>query len=200
MRREENPDGTERQKEVSFRILEIKRNHHDGKNLIVIAMKVDDDDYELSFLMDSFSATFFPEFKEIDRYAGMGGYKYIFNFLMSVNSKIKYFSEVHMKNKTKDDFQTDEEEWWMDLHKLNSEEKFNNWVKKNKDYLSQQDLSGFDNDMIEEVVGYFNKRKEFIKPTFEEETVSLNELLERAIDKEDYEEAAKIREKIKTIK
>lgn len=195
MRREKNPDGTERQKSVSFRILEIKRKHYEDKNLISIAMKVDDDEYKGSFLVNNFNVIFFPEFKELDKYSGMGGFKFMHNFLIGVSSKVKYFSEIHLKESP--NFETDEEEWWMSSSNSDADEIFNDWISKNEDYLSQQDLEGFDNDMIDEVVKYFKKREKFIKPEFEKDEVSLSQMLEEAIKTEDYEKAIKIREQLK---
>jgi len=208
--KDENSNGTERQKEVSFRILGIKRKHYEKKDLVNIEMKVDDDKYKMSFLLDNYHVIFFPEFKEIDKYGGVGGFRILSNFLQSISNKTKYYSDIHMKKGKKGEYETYEREWWMAKKEKGetseSDNDFNRWVKNNADYLTQYDLSKFDNDMIDEVVQYIKVRDGFVKPEFvktsikeEEDIVSLREMLENAISVEDYEKAVRIREKIKLI-
>jgi hypothetical protein len=203
MDKDEKPEEAEIQKEVSFRILGIKKRHYDRKDLIEVVMIVDKEEYEMKFLLDNYNATFFPEFKVVDKYGGNGGFKFIHSFLESVYSKVGYYSEVHQKEKKSNPFNMSEREWWQKSEDENSKEKqaavdkFNSWIKKNEDYLIQHDLTGFDNEKIEEVVNYLEVRKSFSQPIVIHDEVSLYDLLENAIQNEDYEEAVRIREQLK---
>ena len=191
------------QREVSFRILGIKKRHYDKKDLIEVIMTVDEQEYEMKFLIDNYNATFFPEFKVVDKYGGNGGFKFIHSFLESVYSKISYYSEVYQKEKKPSLFNISDKEWWQKSKDEDSDEKkesteqFDAWVKKNEDYLVQHDLSGFDNEKIEEVIKYLEVRRHFVQPEIVHDEIDLNELLESAIKNEDYEEAVKIREQLK---
>jgi len=193
----------ENRKKVSFRILGIKKSHYNKKDLIEIVMTVDEQEYEMKFLLDNYNATFFPEFKVVDKYGGNGGFKFIHSFLESVYSKTGYYSEIYQKESKPNRYNISEKEWWQKSKDKDSDEKsesteqFNSWVKKNADYLVQHDLTGFDNEMIEEVVNYLEIRKGFSQPTVVSEVINLNELLEKALVNEDYEEAIKIREQLK---
>lgn len=197
------PKEAEIQREVSFRILGIKKCHYDKKDLIGLVMTVDEQEYEMKFLLDNYNVTFFPEFKVVDKYLGNGGFKFIHSFLESVYSKVGYYSEVHQKEKKSNPFNMSEREWWQKSEDENSKEKqaavdkFNSWIKKNEDYLIQHDLTGFDNEKIEEVVNYLEVRKSFSQPIVIHDEVSLYDLLENAIQNEDYEEAVRIREQLK---
>ena len=206
MDKEEKVEKTEEveiQKEVSFRILGIKKRHYDKKDLIEIVMIVDKKEYEMKFLLDSYDATFFPEFKTVDKYGGNGGFKFIHSFLESVYSKVCYYSEVYQKDKKPNPFNISEREWWQkpteeeEYEKEAATERFNAWVKKNESYLSQHDLTGFTNEKIEEVINYLEVRKGFVQPAVIHDEVSLIDLLEDALKNEDYETAIKIREKLK---
>jgi hypothetical protein len=197
------PKEAEIQREVSFRILGIKKCHYDKKDLIGLVMTVDEQEYEMKFLLDNYNVTFFPEFKVVDKYLGNGGFKFIHSFLESIYSKISYYSEVYQKEKKPILFNISEKEWWQKSkdgdtdEKKESTERLDAWVKKNEDYLVQHDLSGFDNEKIEEVIKYLEVRKSFVQPEIVHDEIDLNTLLESAINNEDYETAIKIREQLK---
>lgn len=200
MDNEDNENATKR-KDISFIILNAKRNHYKSKDLISLLMKIDDKEYNLSFLVGDHDVLFFPEFKKVDAYSG--GFKVIYDFLKSIKEKIGYFSSKFCDNSSEYSIETYKKEWWMSSeNEIENENKFNKWVKENSEYLIQYDFSRFKEEEIEEVMSYLEIRDKFAKPSFikvylEGEKVNLNEELKIAVRQEDYKKAIEIREKLK---